>query len=446
MIMRRLVMLVVVLLLGHAAGSMPLPAAAQPALVFDMDSGEVLLAEEAGRPWYPASLTKLMTAYLTLEAVAAGRISLNTEATISRRAAAGGGHGAARLGVKPGTRMSIDRMLAFLLVRSDADMAVALAEAVGGSEQNFVRMMNAAAKRLGMSGTRFVNPHGMGHPEQVTTARDMGLLAMAIYRRFLKRNPALWRYFSSPYIRKGKHRQKNRNKLLFMMKGANGMKTGFLCASGFNLLATARRDGHQLAAVVMGRKTGYTRASFARILLEEGFRMLRAGQHTGISISRIPNRRGRAPDISAGVCKGRNIRMADFAALGGWGVAIGAEAASVRAEAALEAEMLAARLWRRKLPHGVARLPQKRAYAGLIWNLGEEEALAVCMRARAHGVPCAVYPPQAMVQLARAVSELRRLREQRQRRKAAGKKTTGKKAVGRKRRKMTLSVSPARGR
>ena len=438
--MRRLVVLVAALMLGHGALWLAAarPAAAQPALVFDMDNGEVLLAEEAGRPWYPASLTKLMTAYLTLKAVRAGRLSLNTVATISRRAAAGGGHGAARLGVKPGTRMTIDRMLAFLLVRSDADMAVALAEAVGGSEAAFVSMMNAAARHLGMTGTHFVNPHGMGHPRQVTTARDMGLLAMAIYHEFLKRNPALWRYFSAPYIRKGKKKQKNRNKLLFMMKGANGMKTGFLCASGFNLLATARRGGHQLAAVVFGRKTGYTRASFARVMLEEGFRMLRAGRHTGISIRRIPNHRGKAPDISAGVCKGRSIRMADFATLGGWGVAIGAARASVRAEALLEAEMLAARLWRRKLPHGVARLPRERAYAGLVWNLAEEEALGLCMRARAHGVACEAYPPQALARLARAVEEQRRLR-QKKRSKAAGK------ASGRKR-KMRFTVSPARGR
>ncbi len=403
------------------------PAKAQPALVFDLDTGKVLIAEEAGRPWYPASLTKLMTAYLTFQAVQAGRIRLNQKFRISKYAATGGGHGAARLGVKPGTELTVDRMLAFLLVRSDADMAVALAEAVGGTEKNFVRMMNDAARRLGMTGTRFVNPHGMGHPEQVTTARDMGMLAMAIYHHFLKRHPSWWQYFSMRTVKHGKHRQKNRNKLLFMMKGANGMKTGFICASGFNLLATATRGGRTLAAVVFGRKSAYTRASFAKIMLEEGFRRLRAGAERRPlpAITQIRNEGGTAPDLSAGICKGRTIRMARFEKVSGWGVAYGAYRASVSAEAALEAERLAAGLWKRELPAGVVRLPGEKVYAGLVWGLDEDEAVSACVIARAHEVKCRLYPPRALTELAALVEQ------ERVKRKAAGaKRATG--ASGRK--------------
>ncbi len=397
-------------------------AKAQPALVFDLDTGKVLIAKEAGRPWYPASLTKLMTAYLTFQAVQAGRIRLNQKFRISKYAASGGGHGAARLGVKPGTELTVDRMLAFLLVRSDADMAVALAEAVGGTEKNFVRMMNDAARRLGMTGTRFVNPHGMGHPEQVTTARDMGMLAMAIYHHFLKRHPSWWQYFSMRTVKHGKRRQKNRNRLLFMMKGANGMKTGFICASGFNLLATATRDGRTLAAVVFGRKSAYTRASFAKIMLEEGFRRLRAGAERRPlpAITQIRNEAGAAPDLSAGICKGRTIRMARFDEVSGWGVAYGAYRASVSAEATLEAERLAAGLWKRKLPSGVVRLPGEKVYAGLIWGLGEDEAVSACMIARAHEVKCRLYPPRALAELAALVE-----RERAKRKAARAKRATG---------------------
>ncbi len=403
-------------------------AKAQPALVFDLDTGKVLIAEEAGRPWYPASLTKLMTAYLTFQAVQEGRIRLNQKFRISKYAASGGGHGAARLGVRPGTELSVDRMLTFLLVRSDADMAVALAEAVGGTEKAFVRMMNETARHLGMTGTRFVNPHGMGHPEQVTTARDMGMLAMAIYHHFLKRHPSWWQYFSMRAVQHGKRRQKNRNKLLFMMKGANGMKTGFICASGFNLLATATRDGRTLAAVVFGRKSAYTRASFAKIMLEEGFRRLRAGAErlSLPAITQIPNTGGTAPDISAGICKGRTIRMAEFAEnVSGWGVAYGAYRASVSAEAALEAEKLAAGLWKRDLPSGVVRLPGEKAYAGLLWGLDEDEAVSACMIARAHEVECRLYPPRALVELAALVEQ-----ERAKRKAARAKRATG--AGGRK--------------
>ncbi len=416
--MKRLILAALALLaaqLGQAAG-----AAAQPALLFDIGSGRVLIAEEAGRPWYPASLTKLMTAYLVFDAVHAGRLRLNQTFAISKNAVRGGGHGASRYGAKPGQRMSVDRMLAFLLVRSDADMAVALAEAVAGGEARFVRMMNATAKRLGMTGTHFVNPHGMGDPRQVTTARDMGMLAMGLYHHFLKRHPSWWRYFSAPYVLKGKRRQKNRNKLLFMMKGANGMKTGFLCASGFNLLATARRGGRTLAVVVMGRKTAYTRASFARILLEEGFRALEQGRGapSGPILTQLRNGRGAPPDLSGGVCRGRTVRMAELERPEGWAVAIGAYNVSVNAEAALEAELLAARLLHRPLPRGVARLPEARKYAGLVWKLDQDTALALCGRARAHRTDCRVYPPPALSQLAAAVRAARLARERRKLRRA----------------------------
>ncbi len=381
----------------------------KPVLVFDMKTGEVLLARAAGRPWHPASLTKLMTAYLVFDAIDRGRLRLDQLVTISRAAANGGGRGAARYGAKPGDRLDVHTMLAFLLVRSDADMAVALAEAVAGSEAAFVQRMNAMARRLGMNGTRFVNAHGMHDPQQVTTARDMGLLAMAIYQRFLKRHPDWWRYFASRYVMKGKARKKNRNKLLELMPEANGMKTGFICASGFNLLATATRNGRLLGAVVFGRRTGHTRALYARIMLEEGFRRaIYPGRRKGPFIAAIRNTGGHPVNMRAAICRRQTIRLANPENASGWAVAFGEYRRAVDAEEVLAAELTAAGLPEQPAASGVARLPERKAWAGLLWNLSDRNALTFCALARVHKTPCQVYGPAAFAAMVPALLEQRR--------------------------------------
>ena len=394
------------------------PLWAQPALVFDMDTGRVLLAEEPGRRWYPASLTKLMTAYLVFNAIEKGRLRLDTQVTISRKAANGGGRGAARYGAKPGEKMTVHAMLAFLLVRSDADMAVGLAEAVAGSEEAFVARMNETARRLGMSATRFANAHGMHNPQQYTTARDMGLLAMAIYHHFLKKHPDWWRYFSAPYVTKKGHKQRNRNKLLFMMPEANGMKTGFLCTSGFNLLATARRNGRQIAAVVFGRKTGYTRALVAKVLLKEGFlRLADSRWQKGPFIAALRNETGSEPvNLRKSICARRQIRYALPRNASGWAVAFGQFKNAVNAEEIIDAERMANGLAWRDLGefYGVARLSPPPHFTGLVWRLNESVALSLCARARLHEVDCTVYPPESFRQMATAIisDSERRLRRQ----------------------------------
>lgn len=375
--------------------------AVKPVLVFDIDSGEVLLARAAGQPWYPASLTKLMTAYLVFEAVDSGRLRLDQPVTVSRNAVNGGGRGAARYGAKPGERLTVDAMLAFLLVRSDADMAVALAEAVAGTEREFVRRMNATARRLGLSGTRFANVHGMHDPRQVTTARDIGLLAMAIYRHFLRRHPDWWRYFSAPYLVKGKSRRRNRNHLLAMMPGANGLKTGFLCTSGFNLAASARRGRRLLGAVVLGRRTGHTRALFARVMLEEGFRrQLQPNRRRGPFIAALRNTGGEPVNMRRAICLRQYLRIANPQTVTGWAVAYGAFTRAVDAQEVLAAEMTAAGLPEAPADSGVARLPETGAWAGLVWNLADRDALRLCALARLHRTPCRVYATNAFAAIA----------------------------------------------
>ncbi len=418
-------------------------APAQPALVFDMNTGRVLLAHEAGRRWHPASLTKLMTAWLVMEAVDEGKLRWNQRIGISAQALRSISRGAARYGLKPGQRTTVRKALTFLMVRSDADMALALAEAVAGSEAAFVRRMNAAARALGMSATRFTNSHGLHHPRQITTARDMALLARAIHHRFLRRKPGWWRFFSLRQIsktvmRNGKPRTlrlQNRNRLLFMMPEANGMKTGFVCASGFNLLGTARRGDKLLGAVVLGRKTGHTRASVTRILLEEGFLRARRGGRAAPRLSELRNGGAPAPNLKPVICLKQPLRMVKPDDLGGWAAMFPGHRRAVFAEAVADAELLAAGLGNAGIPFGVMpHLPgvdsaQTRAgtvkprprpgWSGLIWKLSESRAATICARARLHKVDCRLLSPAELASLApRLASRLREM-EQRQKRLAA---------------------------
>ena len=446
-----------------------------PALVFDLDTGAVLLAHDAGQRWYPASLTKLMTAYLVMDAVERGQLSFETQAAISKKALYSIRRGAAVYGAKPGDTMRIGDMLTFLMVRSDADMANALAEAVAGSMEVFVTRMNETAAKLGMTGTSFANAHGMHSPEQFTTARDMGVLARAIYTRFLKKHPDWWRFFATRRVTKtvtdkqGRTRTyhlKNRNHLLFMMPEADGMKTGFLCTSGFNLLASAKRGDVRLAAVVFGRRSAYNRASVARVLLEEGFRRKQAGKSLGRRLTQLRNGLTDAVNMRPHICNRRIIpQVVDkLNALSGWAVLLGPFKTSLRALGVVEAELLAADLADAGKPYGTLVIPAKQAaqvgapriwqvgmdakgrarkprrrygYGALIWQLDEPQALDICNRAAAHRVGCAVQSPMELTQLRealRAQAAKRRIARQKAlaKRKVARRKAAQRKAAKRK--------------
>lgn len=237
---------------------------AGPALVFDASSGSVFYAEDADRSWHPASLTKLMTAYVTFKAIRDGQLTMKSKVVCSKTARA---QAPSKLGLPLGTTMSLPLALKALIVKSANDVAVMLAEKVAGSEQAFVLQMNAAAQNLGMTRTRFFNPHGLPHAGQVTTARDMGLLAKAIIRDF----PEHAHLFRMSSVRIGKKKLKSHNSLLRSLPGADGMKTGFICASGFNIVASATRGNQRLVAVVLGGSTARERNARARELIEHSF-------------------------------------------------------------------------------------------------------------------------------------------------------------------------------
>jgi D-alanyl-D-alanine carboxypeptidase len=239
-------------------------AAAEALLLVEVDSGKVLHAENAAYPWYPASVTKLMTTYVTLKAIKDGRITLDTLFAVSPNAVA---QQPSKMGLPLGTQVTVDNALKMLLVKSANDMAVVLAEGVSGSIEKFADEMNSTAQRLGMVQSSFVNPNGLPADEQIMSARDLAILARALIREF----PEYDLYWHIPAIKFGRRIIRNTNRMIDAYPGADGMKTGFICASGFNLVATATRNNKRLIAIVLGAPSSAVRAVKAAQLLERGF-------------------------------------------------------------------------------------------------------------------------------------------------------------------------------
>src|SRR5829696_882713 len=237
---------------------------AEALLVVEADTGKVLQADNATMPWYPASVTKIMTAYVTLKAVKEGRLSLDTVLTVSPVAAS---QSPSKMGFRPGIQVTVDNALKMMMVKSANDMAVVLAEDVGGSVDGFSGMMNQTAQKLGMTQTSYVNPNGLPADGQITSARDLAILARAVIRDL----PEYEYFMHIPSIRYGRRVTQNFNKLIGRYPGADGFKTGFICASGYNLVASATRNGKRLIAVVLGASSGQARAVRAAQLLERGF-------------------------------------------------------------------------------------------------------------------------------------------------------------------------------
>ncbi|MCB9992147.1 MAG: D-alanyl-D-alanine carboxypeptidase [Hyphomicrobiaceae bacterium] len=235
-------------------------ALAEPLLVVDMSNGEVLYEEDAGVPWHPASLTKLMTALVAFNAVANGRLALDSVVTVSKRALA---EPPSKVGLPVDTAMTLEVALNLMIVKSANDIAVAVAERVSGSVENFVAEMNQMASVLGLSATHFVNPNGLDDARQTVSARDLAVLTLAIRRNF----PQYASIFQTAIVRLGNINLESNNNLLTEFAGTDGMKTGFICASGLNMVVTVDRNGRQLLVVVLGASSARERGEKAGQLL-----------------------------------------------------------------------------------------------------------------------------------------------------------------------------------
>ena len=233
-------------------------------VVIDASTGRVLSGKNANKRLYPASLTKMMTLYLTFEAIESGRLSKNRRISVSRRAEA---QKPSSLRLKAGRTIRVEDAILSIVTKSANDVAVVLAEAVGGSEKRFALLMTSKARQLGMKNTRFINASGLYHSKQVSTAYDMAILSRSLMRDY----PSYYHYFSTASFTYGGRTYRNHNKLMKSYKGMDGLKTGYVYASGYNLASSAVRDGTRLIGVVFGGRTSRSRNMAMKKLLDRGF-------------------------------------------------------------------------------------------------------------------------------------------------------------------------------
>lgn len=229
-------------------------------IVIDAKTGKVLYSEDADELRYPASLTKMMTIYLTFEALEAGKIRKDTLVPVSKHAAS---EPPSKLGVRPGSKITVEQAIQALVTRSANDVATALGEFLGGSEDRFARIMTQKARALGMTRTVYRNAHGLPNSAQKTTARDQARLGLALRQHF----PQYYSYFGTRSFRYGKQTIGNHNRLLGSVRGVDGIKTGYTNASGFNLVTSAQADGRSVVGVVLGGRSGGARDQQMRNLI-----------------------------------------------------------------------------------------------------------------------------------------------------------------------------------
>ncbi len=251
-----------------AAAALPLPPApqldARAWLLTDTDSGLSLAEKNADESVEPASLTKLMTAYLAFSAIKEGRLALDQTLPVSEKAWKAEG---SRMFLDPRKPAKVEDLLKGMIVQSGNDACIVLAEAIAGSEEGFAAMMNAMARRLGMTGTRYMNSTGLPHAQHVTTARDLARLSSTLIRTF----PEFYKYYAMKEFSYSGIRQPNRNRLLFVDPSVDGVKTGHTDSAGYCLIASAKREQRRLLSVVLGTSSDRARAMESQKLLNYGF-------------------------------------------------------------------------------------------------------------------------------------------------------------------------------
>jgi D-alanyl-D-alanine carboxypeptidase len=231
-------------------------------IVIDVNTGRVLQASNADSPRFPASITKVMTLYMLFEQLERGKFKLDSELPVSAFAAR---QAPSKIGFDPGETIAVEDAILALVTKSANDVAVVVAEAIGGDQDTFAEMMTRKARAIGMRSTTFKNASGLPNPEQVTTARDLTVLGRAIHDRF----PRYWRYFQSRNFQYAGRNYRNHNRLLGRVDGVDGIKTGYTRASGFNLLTSAKSGNRHLMAVVLGGRSGRVRDAQMASLVDD---------------------------------------------------------------------------------------------------------------------------------------------------------------------------------
>ncbi len=257
-------------------------------IVVDGNSGKVLQASNADAPRHPASLTKMMTLYLLFERLDSGKVKLTSEMPVSAHAAA---QAPSKMGLKPGDTIQVENAIKAIVTKSANDVAVVIGEYLGGDEPSFGRMMTAKARSLGMAQTTYRNASGLPNDEQITTARDQALLGRALQDRF----PNYFGYFNTRAFTFRGHTVRGHNRLLGSVDGVDGIKTGYIRASGFNIVTSVNRDNRHIVAVVFGGRTARARDAQVRNLIDDTIKVAAvrrtappAGEGTAVAETKLP--------------------------------------------------------------------------------------------------------------------------------------------------------------
>lgn len=370
----------------------PSAAAARASLLVDMDSGAVLQAEGALRPARPASLTKLMTLYVAFAAVGAGQLAADDAVVMSATAAAAP---PVRLGLKAGESLSFDAALTALIVTSGNDVAVAIAEAVAGTEQAFVARMNAAAHKLGLTGTRFTNASGLPDPGQVTTARDLAVLTRALHAQF----PREYGRFAATAFTHAGRRIETHNNFVRAYAGARGIKTGFTCRAGFNLVAAAARNGRHLLGVVLGEAGAAARDQRMVRMMNAGFA---SDDTAGFTLDAFPDpgAQGDGETLNTQMIATECINPAPgrkYFRVQGWSILLGGVDMTQREALARARAFMRTH---RELLRGGRPLIMPRWARDVIWQIGitgltQRDATNTCLGIRGDNTYCVVRSPAA---------------------------------------------------
>jgi D-alanyl-D-alanine carboxypeptidase len=383
--------------------------------VIDAETGQVLNQENPDSITYPASLTKMMTLYLTFEALNSGRLRLDQYLAVSEAAAS---RAPTKLGLRAGESVTVQDLILGLVTRSANDAACVLAEALGGSEPAFAEQMTRKAQYLRMTNTVYRNASGLPDPDQYTTARDEVQLALALYRDF----PREYRYFATREFYFRGRTIHNHNHLLDWYEGADGIKTGYIGASGFNLAASAARNGHRLIGVIMGGPSAGTRDREMATLLDRGFEEIGAGA-TMVARREMSGpitaeaERAAAPgsrEKPGAITKAASrlaahlspFSKAEAAPLGHeraaptgehWSIQLGAFRAETAAAQAVHAA--AAVVGARGRPAQIiepAKADKERVYRARLLNFTPQEAWSACVALHKKKIECSVVPAVAL--------------------------------------------------